>query len=280
MSRSTLLIGGCGYIGSALYCTLAEDYDVSVWDTEVRGNPGHIPHLENDFTEGWGYIQEADDIILLAAHSSVATAEADPFNAFWNNIVGFYDVLRGLRSDQRLIYASTSSIYSGFGSDLVSEDGPRGNMYDFTKYADDCLAMMSDKNVWGLRFGTVNGPSPNTRWDLMLNKMCKDAEETGLVTITSPEVHRPILGINDLCRAVQAILNGTGRPGIYNLASFNSSVLTLGRAVSRDFGCPLQFGPNSPTYDFAISSRKFQKEYSFTFQETAGSIIQELREVL
>lgn len=277
---SVLLIGGCGYIGSALYCTLAEDFDVSVWDTEVRGNPGNIPHLGKDFTDGWGYIQEGDDIILLAGYSSVASAEADPTNAFWDNIVGFYEILRDLRPDQRLIYASTSSIYSGFGSDLVSEDGPRGNMYDFTKYADDCLALMSDKNVWGLRFGTVNGPSPNTRWDLMLNKMCKDAKEEGVVTITNPGVHRPILGINDLCRAVRAILDGEGRPGIYNLASFNSSVLTLGRAVSRDFGGTLQYGPRSTTYDFAISSRKFKEEYSFTFQETAGSIIQDLKGAL
>jgi nucleoside-diphosphate-sugar epimerase len=228
-------------------------------------------HLTHDF------LGRYDEIILMAGHSSVPMAIKDPSGAFYNNIVAFHRLLEMLDDDQRLIYASSSSVYSGFGAEAASESLPsQTNAYDFSKLADDVLAHLSGKQCYGLRFGTVNGPSPNLRTDIMLNKMVDVAQRTGEVRIQNPTVRRPILGINDLTRAIRTILHGDGASGIYNLASFNSTVAALGATVADVMDIPLITGAPAPSYDFEIDTTKFQTTYDFTFHETAASIVQDL----
>jgi nucleoside-diphosphate-sugar epimerase len=273
-----LVIGGCGYIGSVLTKALSTTDHVDCIDICRRGNPASIPVQVVDY----GLLRHEDlvhydTIILLAGHSSVADAVADPGGAFRNNVVKFQRLLELLKDHQRLIYASSSSVYSGFGATAASEDAlTQTNMYDFTKLVNDALATMSGKQCYGLRFGTVNGPSPNIRNDLMLNRMLDTAVSDNQVIIQNPKIRRPILGIHDLTRAIQAIVNGDGAPGIYNLASFNSTVASLGATVADELNVPLVLGEPSPTYDFEIHTTKFQEAYNFQFQETAVSIVRDL----
>jgi nucleoside-diphosphate-sugar epimerase len=272
-----LLIGSCGYVGSTLYGELSKTRNITCVDIGRRGNPGNVSHLNLDYADlSQGELSTHQDIILLAGHSSVAECASDPTGAFNNNVVAFQRLLERLDNDQRLIYASSSSVYSGFGAAAASEDMPPGNMYDFTKLANDTMVTLSDKRCYGLRFGTVNGPSPNLRTDVMLNKMWHTAANNGYVQIANPKVRRPILGINDLTRAVTAILDGDGAPGIYNLASFNDEVAHLGAVVADQMDVPLILGESSPAYDFEITTHKFQEAYNFQFQETAISIVQSL----
>lgn len=273
-----LLIGGCGYIGSAVYLSLVQSYGIDSVDLEKRGNPGILANRKLDYsTLDRPFLQEYDTIVLLAAHSSVGEAKADPRGAFLNNVVGFERLLSNLNLSQRLIYASSSSIYSGFGATGASEDPETtGNMYDFTKFVNDALASMSDIPTYGLRFGTVNGPSPNIRHDLMMNRMVGSALQEGRVVISNPDVGRPILGIGDLCRAIRALIELPGEPGIYNLASFNSTVAHLGATVADELDVPLVLGEPTPTYDFQINTTKFQEAYNFQFVETPVSIVRNL----
>jgi len=276
---STLVIGGTGYIGSALvHHLLVTDHYAKVIDIGIRGNPGNIRSQAIDYADmSQGLIQAYDDIILLAAHSSVQSATADPVRAFRNNVVAFERLLRHMRPSQRLIYASSSSIYSGVGATAASEDLNVGsNWYDASKLMDDMIASLSGKRTYGLRFGTVCGVSPNQRLDIMLPKMVDTAINDGYVRIANPKIQRPILGLNDLCRSITAILDGDGEPGIYNLASFNDRVDHLGAVVAAALDVPLILGEPSPCYDFTISSAKFENEYNFTFSETAESITESL----
>lgn len=272
-----LLIGGCGYVGSALFNELSKTRGVRCIDIQRRGNPGAIPHLNINYRDtSRGLLNSFDDIILLAAHSSVGESVNDPSGAFTNNVVAFQRLLEMMDDRQRLIYASSSSIYSGFGSAGASEDPLAGNMYDASKYMNDMLAGISGRRTYGLRFGTVNGPSPNLRPDLMLNKMVQSALDKGVVQIANPKVRRPILGINDLTRAITAMLDGDGAPGIYNLCSFNDTVAHLGAVVAAELDVPLILGEPSPSYDFVISADKFQQTYNFGFEESAESIVGDL----
>jgi nucleoside-diphosphate-sugar epimerase len=274
-----LLIGSCGYIGTPLYSMLTKmDAKVHCIDICRRGNPASIPVQVTDYgLLRYEDLIHYDTVILLAGHSSVADATADPNGAFRNNVVQFHRLLELLKDHQRLIYASSSSVYSGFGATVASEDAvAQTNMYDFSKLVDDALATMSGKQCYGLRFGTVNGPSANIRNDLMLNRMVDTALREKQVVIQNPKVRRPVLGIHDLARAVSAIVNGDGAPGIYNLASFNSTVASLGATVADELNVPLVLGEPTPTYDFAIHTTKFQEAYNFQFQETAVSIVRDL----
>lgn len=274
-----LLIGGCGYVGSALYPALSANASVQVMDICRRGNPSGFSVLVEDYGNiKLEHLRHFDTIILLAAHSSVGQAVGDPGAAFHNNVVKFHRLLEMLQDHQRLIYASSSSIYSGFGASAASENPEAGNLYDLSKYIDDALAALSGKQTYGLRFGTVNGPSPNIRNDLMLNRMVQSALVDHCVQIQNPQVHRPILGIRDLVRAVQTIVDGDRAPGIYNLASFNATVYQLGYLVAELIGVPYQVGEDTKCYDFEIETTKFEKTYDFEFLDTIQSIVMDLVE--
>ena len=277
---SLLLIGGCGYIGSALYPALAAKHEVHCVDRLWRGNPSDIPLIYGDYGQlTQPFLSRYDDIILLAAHSNVPIAKADPSGAFANNAVAFERLLGLINDDQRFIYASSSGIYGGFGAMPATEDlTATGNVYDLTKFINDALAGLSGKRCYGLRFGTVNGTSPNMRYDVMLNKMVVTALDEGEVRVQNPKARRPILGTNDLVRGVCAIVDGDGKPGIYNMASFSDTIAHLGAVTADIADVPLVLGESTDTYDFEIDSAKFENEYDFAFTETAGSVVRDLME--
>ncbi len=280
-----LLLGGCGYIGSALsgHLRLA-GFAVDTVDLEWFGNPGNPENRRRDYrTLTVDELAPYDTIVLLAAHSSVAMANRDPGAAFANNLTGFQELTQKIRRDQRLVYASSSSVYSGSGATVVDESWSRfnvSNMYDLTKYTGDGLAGISGLDYYGLRFGTVNGASPNLRTDLMINRMVMTAAAHGSIELFNPDIHRPILGLADLCRAVEAIIRGPSRPGIYNLSSFTTTVGEVAEAVARCIGVEIRRGADGPAYDFSMTSEKFSAAYDFVFAETVESIVVSLQRLI
>ena len=126
----------------------------------------------------------------------------------------------------------------------------------------------------------MNGWSPNLRVDIMLNKMYQCATEDNLISIFNKHIYRPILGIADLVRAVEAIIRGGDHRGIYNLASFNASVEEISNSISRVLGGNVEIVDKgiSETYNFSINTNKFQETYGFEFRESVDSIVQSLKE--
>ena len=274
-----LVIGGKGYIGSALSTYLAAaGCAVQSWDTCWFGDHTSIDNVGADYgaapvdaLSGW------DAIVVAAGHSGVDMCSDRPA-AFANNVQSFtrlVDVLDG----QRLIFMSSSSLYSG-ASGEATEDltlGRPETCYDQTMYERDLYATASGKDCYGLRLGTVCGASPNLRSDLMLNKMYLDARDTGTIRVANPECSRPILAMADLCRAVHRIVRWPERiPGIYNLASFNGTIGEIATEAARFLGAILEPAPPSPTYDMRISTEKFRRRFDFTFEGTVASILREL----
>jgi nucleoside-diphosphate-sugar epimerase len=170
-------------------------------------------------------------------------------------------------------------VYTGVGGQVVDENWKTFNfmnMYDFTKYACDAVSQLLYKNFYALRFGTVNGPSENIRLDLIINRMVWSGLTKGKVQMSNPQIRRPILGISDLCRSVDAIVRGPDVPGIYNLASFNTTVAEVAHAVSAALDCEIEHLPDSPSYDFSMHTNKLSDVYKIKPQDTLESIIQEL----
>ena len=192
----------------------------------------------------------------------------------------------------KLIYASSSSVYGQTGAGIVSEnfsDFIPHNTYDITKHFIDILAKDSNVEYYGLRFGTVCGYSPVLRTDVMINSMVRSAIDLGHIKLYVKKVNRPILGINDLGRSVQRIIDQKeNKKGIYNLASFNSTAEYIASVVSNLCGVPI-VEVDSPqevsnakeqtiTYDFAISTEKFSESFQFKFQDSIESITKSLIE--
>lgn len=266
MSNKIAIIGGKGYVGSALQEHIVAD----VID---------VPEFLNWQDVEWN-IGYYDTIILLAGHSSMPMGRDDPDGAWENNVVNFKKLLDKLRDDQRLIYASSASVYNNIKSS-PTEDAKEVdvmNMYDLSKWIIDQLALQSGKHTYGLRLCTVNGYSPVLRVDLMLNKMVEDAKTNKVVQIKNGDLSRPILGMQDVCRAIKTIVDSEeDKRGIYNLCSLNGyTVRQYAEAVTKKFGGKVEDLGDEPHYVYGASTVKFEKAYRFIFKETLQSILDSL----
>ena len=232
------------------------------------------------------FIDEFDVVILLAGHSSVKMCEGKFSNAFENNVTNFIDLLSKI-STQKFIYASSSSVYGSVGGKTVSEryyGFKPYNQYDISKHTIDLYAEKSDIEYYGLRFGTVNGYSPIMRNDVMINAMTTSALDNGEIKLYIKDIMRPILGINDLYRSIKTIIdNKDDKRGLYNLASFNKTAEQIAYEVSEVLDIPVKEYEADPTnvenaksqtktYNFSISTRKFERKFGFKFKETVSSI--------
>ena len=280
--KKILLIGGCGYIGSALYLHLKKmNYDVHTVDLEYFGNFNDNQNLSNFKTDydllSKKYLDSFDVVVLTAGNSSVKLC-SDLYDSFNNNVVKFVNLMKKLNK-QKFIYASSSSVYDNSGHDEASETSSINPLdeYTLTKTTIDYFAALSNIEFYGLRFGTVNGWSPNTRLDLMINSMTFSALKTNQVNVFNGQVYRPVLCINDLCRGIEAIINSNeDKKGVYNLASFNENVANIGKKVADFTDSEFVDKGKTFTYDFKISSNKFIETFNFQFDGDIENIVKTL----
>ena len=288
-----LLLGGNGYIGSKLLPFLQElNYDITNVDICWFGHQFKDTIVKDYRDLSSEYLSKYDTIILLAGHSSVKMSEGDLKSCFHNNVTNFVELLGKLKN-QKLIYASSSSVYGSVGGKTVTENfyGFKPyNQYDISKHCIDLYAEKSDVEFYGLRFGTLNGYAPITRTDVMINSMTSSALLNNEIKLYIKDIMRPILGINDLCRAIKTIIEcKEDKRGLYNLASFNKTAEQIAYEVSNTLNIPVVEYESDPTqvkntklqtktYNFSISTRKFCREFNFKFRETVESITTELKE--
>ena len=228
-------------------------------------------------------INQYDAIICLAGHSSVRMCEDSP-NTSWQNNVDYFHNLCDKITNQKLIYASSASVYgkaTGVSNEKSEINFNVMNHYDLQKITIDLIAnkyINKGKDIIGLRFGTVNGASINTRSDLMINSMVKSAIETNQVHAKNLNIRRAILGINDACRAISEIITSDINPGQYNLASFNSTVSEIANTVCDILGAKLIKNPDDlNVYDFELDTRQFTNNTDFVFTDTIPSLVEELK---
>src|SRR5260221_11641686 len=112
----------------------------------------------------------------------------------------------------------------------------------------------------------------------MINRMFEDIQNKGKIIIHNSAISRPILGITDFYRAIEAIITKKTPSGIYNLASFNASIKLIAERVGKKIGGNIEEINTFPTYaNFIMSSKKFEKTFHFSFQETIESIVDSLK---
>lgn len=294
--KQILIIGGSGYIGSMITNALKENYNVTVLDinsyecdifqnvTIIKSNMKNINKC---------FISKYDIIICLAGNSSVKSSE-NIFSGIENNITNLISLFKLITNEQKIIYASSSSVYGNTKDDIVDETYNNidfHNYYDFSKKSLDMYAEIIikklHKNIFGLRFGTVNGFSPNFRNDIMINAMTTNALKEKNVKVFSKQTKRPILGIRDLCKSIKHIIEygNKDNAGIYNLASFNSTVEEIGIIVSNLLNVPCKYinelkenitNVKTSSYNFSINCNKFCKNFNFNFEDTIESIVTDI----
>lgn len=282
--KNILIIGGNGYVGSRLRQVLAQTYTVESVDCcwynyDETSKRTDYHKLTAD------YMTKFDAVVLLAGHSSVASCVGDIKSPWLNNVTNFTDLLDKLsRKDIPLIYASSASVYgNSLPGQLFTETDKRFipvNNYDITKYTLDLearIAITNGRAVMGLRFGTVNGWSPNLRADVMINAMYDSARVQGKITVFNKHINRALLGIEDLCRGIACCIEQPV-PGIYNMASFNATVDYIANTVAEELAVQVvDKGTTANAYDFGLDTRLFQQTFGFTFEETPSTIVTSLK---
>jgi nucleoside-diphosphate-sugar epimerase len=272
-----LIIGGNGYIGSRLHEKLPE---ATSWDLCLFPQNLGKSILKN-FGKHLEELEAFDDIILLAAHGGVGIAEYNHNRAWLNNVDYFYQLCEKLNKDQRLIYASTGSVY-GTNEGISTEKDmiiDPVNHYDLTKIIGDVTAnnyIKQGKKLYGLRFGTVNGVSANTRSDVMINAMFLNNIQNGSIKVQKPRTRRPLLGIEDLTNGIIRILEKTNaEPGQYNMCSFNTTVGEVANKLKSLLNTEVTITDDHGSgYNFEIDNFKFENEFDFKFTDSVESIIE------
>lgn len=280
-----LLLGGKGYIGSALNNQLSESgYDTVSYDLCWFGEYTTKNNTRQDFNNiGTDQLEQFDAIVLLSAHSSVKMCTNDYYSSFNNNVrntLNLVNKLQKIKKNIKLIYASSASVYGNTNQSVVDEssnDFICHNNYDLTKYIIDQYMLKNNpiRHWYGLRFGTVNGFSPNYRSELIINSMVNSAIKNLEITIMNKNVHRAILGIEDLCCAIIRIIEfPISQSGIYNISSFNDSVENIAKKISSNIrSAIIDKGITDQTYDFLTSTLKFEKQFEFKFKQNIENIV-------
>lgn len=278
-----LILGGSGYVGSAVYERLRTKH--SVTNVDLNWFDSFVPSSKIDYnTLSRAYINAFDVVILLAGHSSVKMCEDNLHSAYRNNVYNFINLIEKIKPEQKFIYASSASVYGATPLDNLKESDTNFtplNPYDMTKLHIDQIAEHSGCEYYGLRFGTINGAAPHWRTDVMINAMTHTALEQRCVKLFNGDVKRSILGVTDAVNAIELIVEGADHRGIYNLASFTMTARQIAKLVASIVGVTLlETEPEqntnaklcTKTYDFGMDTHKFTHTYNYEFTQTVESI--------
>lgn len=252
-TRKVLVIGGAGYIGSALVPhLLARDVDVCIFDTFGFGRQAvsdwesdpRVTMVQGDFRRVDELVQVMQNcfaVVHLGGIVGDPACAVDPELTVEVNLSSSRLVAEVARAHgiQRFIFASSCSVYGA--SDQVLDE--RSTLNPVSLYARSKIAMervlreltTDSFRPTILRFGTIFGLSGRTRFDLVANLLTAKAVKNGLITVQGPSQWRPFVHVSDAARAValavDAPLDVVGA-NTYNVGG-NSLNMTLGDLGAR-----------------------------------------------
>jgi nucleoside-diphosphate-sugar epimerase len=218
--RRVLVIGGAGYIGSALVEQLLKlDFQVSVLDalhfgedtlSRVTGHP-NLTLIREDFRHIEALTRAMSGIgsvIHLGGLVGDPACAVDPeltvdVNVTATKVIGEIAKARGVR---RFVFASSCSVYGA--CDEIVDEASRFNpqsLYARSKVASEAVLgglNSPDFAVTCLRFATIYGISGRTRFDLVVNLLCAKAVRDGIITVFGADQWRPFVHVEDVANAI------------------------------------------------------------------------------
>ena len=271
-----LVTGGAGYVGSVLVPMLLQNgHNVRVYDNLKFGGHGLLGccyHQGLDPIKGDVCDERAlakaldgvDTVIHLAAIVGYPACKKEPQVATATNIGGTQNLLSLRKRDQKILFASTGSIYGTVPGYVCNEDTPIGpiTLYGETKAEAEDLIIKSGNSV-AYRFATAFGASPRMRLDLMPNDFVYQAVKNHSLIVYESGFKRTFIHVRDMARSFIFALErwDTVRDDVYNVGheSMNFTKEDIARKILKQVDYYLHFaevGHDADQRNYEVSYEK------------------------
>lgn len=236
-----------------------------------------------------------DAIVSLADLSNDPLGNQDPKNTYAINLEAIVRLAKLAKKAgiKRFIYSSSCSIYGIAKDGMVDETS---EVFPQTAYAKCKLLVEQDLKkladatftVVYMRNGTVFGPSPRMRFDLVVNNLSGIAWTDKEIRMSSDGTPwRPLVHILDVCDAFLAVLEAPKnlvQNQTFNIGSTtgNYQVKDVAKIIGRVFpGCKVSFGKSDgDNRSYKVSFEKLKKTFpKLIIERTVKDGAKELREV-
>lgn len=270
-----LVSGSAGYIGSVLVPVLKRaghtvlGYDAGWFGDDNASQFG----VRGDIRDTLVVTDWPDVVVHLAGLSNDPMGDLTPTLTWEINNYGTQDMLVH-HARARHVIVSSCAVY-GQAAEVCDEEAipnPQ-TVYAQCKARVDEWAMTSPliREAIILRLGTVFGPSPNHRLDLVVNRMVFDAMN-GLGVRVAGDAARPLTHIDDVAAAILWAVEGHAT-GIYNVVGENVRMRELGREVAKLTASPIRFEDGGEdTRDYMASGSKILGAGWAPTHSVAGSL--------
>tara|TARA_B100000579_G_C22844250_1_gene863440 strand:+ start:2312 stop:3355 length:1044 start_codon:yes stop_codon:yes gene_type:complete len=235
--KKILVIGGNGYLGSALTERLKKKHYIKSYDTGYfekcflkKKDPFIRKRAEQVIEDE---IKNYDVVILLAAFSNDPLNNLDP-NIFYKSSEKFTIKIAKMckKLEKRFIFPSSCSVY-GYGKKVFNENSKLNPLTHYSKnkvYIEKKLIKLRSKtfNPIILRFSTVFGISNKMRFDIVINMFCGMAITSKKIFLNSNgQAWRPHIYIKDVINVFEyfAIKKNLGKKKlIFNIGKDSNNL--------------------------------------------------------
>lgn len=223
--KNVLVIGGAGYIGSALLPKLLDrGYKVRLLDCFLYGQDPIKPFIQHPNLETHrgdfrnvdtvvAAMRDMNSVVHLGAIVGDPACALDEELTIQINLIATRMITQVAKGNgiSRFVFASSCSVY-GASDELLNERSRLNpvSLYARSKIASENVLMAFRGNGFQpviLRFGTIYGLSGRTRFDLVVNLLTAKALVEKVVTVFGKDQWRPFLHVHDASRSVLAALD-------------------------------------------------------------------------
>ncbi len=275
-----LVTGGAGYVGSTLIPMLLEQgHKVRVLDMLKFGGHGLLPCCQNlhfELTKGDVCDEQAmakaldgmDAIVHLAAIVGYPACKKEPQVAQQTNVEGTRTLLKMRKKDQKVIFASTGSIYGSVPDYVCNEQTPTApiTLYGETKAMAEDMILESGNSV-AYRYATAFGVSNRMRLDLMPNDFTYQAVKNRNLIVYEGGFKRTFVHVRDMARSIMFALDkwDTVKDDVYNVGheSMNYTKEDVARQILKHTNYYLHFaevGSDADQRNYEVSYEKIRSK--------------------
>lgn len=292
-----LVLGGLGYVGSALSEILRNNRDDQIIIMDNRIAPIQIANMPEHFKFVQGDLEDLDLVKHLMRHAEVvhilaAQVEAESSvhreEAVWrDNFELPCNIIDACPKGVRITYPSSGNVFGGVDEsekylDLDETDPPSPKYpYAETKREIEKYLEKSGKDYVAVRLGTNYGYAPAIRFNLVTNIFALRAIKGEPITIHGTgSNYRPTVCVHDAAKALDFLSRHRDASGeIFHVVNENQTIRELAQKVIDAVGSDTELdfiAKVVPFSAYGLSSAKL-RGLGFKFDWTVKTAVQDLK---